>query len=112
MLALIARVKNLLLTPGTEWEVIDREETEPRRLALRYVAPLAAIPALAIVLGLSVVGVQIQGDWHRAPILGVALSAAIFFALSTFAARDSRPGVALARVEAEASVTPFASSMN
>lgn len=82
MLALIARVKNLLLSPGTEWEVIDREEIEPRRLALRYVAPLAAIPALSIVLGLSVVGVQVQGDWHRAPILGVAISAAVFFALS------------------------------
>jgi hypothetical protein len=82
MLALIARVKNLLLSPGSEWEVIDREEIEPRRLALRYVAPLAAIPALAIVLGLSVVGVQAQGDWHRAPILGVAISALIFFALS------------------------------
>lgn len=82
MLALIARVKNLLLTPGAEWEVIDREEVEPRRLALRYVAPLAAIPALAIVIALSVVGVQAGGDWHRAPILGVVLSAFIFFALT------------------------------
>lgn len=82
MLALIARVKNLLLSPGSEWEVIDREETEPKRLVLRYVAPLAAIPALAIVLGLSVVGVQVQGDWHRAPLLGVTISAVIFFALS------------------------------
>ena len=82
MLALIARVKNLLLSPGSEWEVIDREETEPKRLVLGYVAPLAAIPALAIVLGLSVVGVQVQGDWHRAPLLGVAISAVIFFALS------------------------------
>ena len=82
MLALIGRVKNLLLSPGSEWEVIDREEVEPKRLAVRYVAPLAAIPALAIVLGLSVVGVQVQGDWHRAPILGVAISAAVFFALS------------------------------
>jgi hypothetical protein len=82
MLALIARVKNLLLTPGPEWVAIDREEADPRRLTLRYVAPLAAIPATAIVIALAVVGVQAGGGWHRAPLLGVVLSALIFFVLT------------------------------
>lgn len=82
MLALIARVKNLLLSPGSEWEVVDREAVEPRRLAIRYVAPLAAIPALATIVALSVVGVQAQGEWHRAPILNVLLGAAIFFVMT------------------------------
>jgi Yip1 domain len=82
MLALIARVKNLLLQPATEWDVIDREEVEPRRLALRYVAPLAAIPTLAIIIALAVVGVQAAGVWVRAPILSVLLSAVIFFVLT------------------------------
>lgn len=82
MLALIARVKNLLLQPATEWDVIDREEVEPRRLALRYVAPLAAIPTLAIIVALAVVGVQAGGEWVRAPILGVLLSAFIFFVMT------------------------------
>lgn len=82
MFALIARVKNLLLSPGTEWDVIDRETTTPGRLVMRYVAPLAAIPTIAIVIGLSVLGVQVGGQWHRAPLLEVALSALLFFALS------------------------------
>ena len=82
MLALIARVKNLLLTPGPEWEAIDREEADPRRLSLRYVAPLAAIPAIAIIIALAVVGVQAGGDWHRAPLVGVLLSAFVFFLLT------------------------------
>jgi len=82
MLALITRVKNLLLQPATEWDVIDREEVEPRRLALRYVAPLAAIPTLAIIVALAVVGVQAGGEWVRAPILGVLLSAFIFFVMT------------------------------
>jgi hypothetical protein len=82
MLALIARVKNLLLRPATEWDVIDQEEVEPRRLALRYVAPLAAIPTLAIIIALAVVGVQAGGEWVRAPILGVLLSAFIFFVMT------------------------------
>lgn len=82
MLALIARVKNLLLTPGPAWEAIDREEADPRRLTIRYVAPLAAIPTIAIIIALSVVGVQAGGDWHRAPIISVVLSAVTFFALT------------------------------
>jgi hypothetical protein len=82
MLALIARVKNLLLSPGSEWEVIDREEIQPRRLVLRYVAPLALIPTIATIVALSVIGVQAGGDWHRAPILGVLLAALIFFVLT------------------------------
>lgn len=82
MFALIARVSNLLLSPGTEWDVIDREATTPGRLVVRYVVPLAAIPTVAIVIGLSVLGVQVGGQWHRAPLLEVALSALLFFALS------------------------------
>lgn len=85
MFALIARVKNLLLSPGTEWDAIDREDVAPGRLARTYVAPLVAIPAVAIVVGLSVLGVQVGGQQHRAPILEVALSAFLFFTLSIIA---------------------------
>lgn len=82
MFALIARVRNLLLSPATEWDVIDGEVIEPGKLLARYVIPLAAIPTIAIVIGLSVLGVQIGGEWHRAPLLEVALSAVLFFTLS------------------------------
>ncbi len=82
MFALIARVKNLLLSPGAEWDVIDREEAGPRSLALGYVAPLLLIPTAAIVIGLSVLGVQVNGEWFRAPLFEVGLSALLFFALS------------------------------
>jgi hypothetical protein len=82
MKALIARVSNLLLSPRTEWDVIDKEETEPKKLAVRYVAPLAAIPTIAIVVGLSVLGVEIGGQQHRAPIVEVVASALLFYALA------------------------------
>ena len=82
MKAFIARVSNLLLSPQTEWDVIDKEEAEPKKLVLRYVAPLAAIPAIAIVVGLSVVGVEVNGNHYRAPILEVVASALLFYALT------------------------------
>ena len=46
---LIDRVKNILLTPKTEWPVIAAEPVNRNDLILKYVLVLAAIPA---VLGL------------------------------------------------------------
>lgn len=85
MFALIARVKNLLLSPGSEWEAIAREPAEPGKLVVRYVIPLVLIPTLAIVVGLSVLGVQVGGQVRRAPVIEVGLSAALFFTLSILA---------------------------
>ena len=53
---LIARVKAILTTPQTEWPVIAREAGEPAVLFARYVAILAAIPALARFIGSSLIG--------------------------------------------------------
>jgi hypothetical protein len=53
---LIARVKAIMLTPQAEWLEIAREPGEPAVLFLRYVAPLAAIPALARFIGSSLIG--------------------------------------------------------
>jgi hypothetical protein len=78
MAALIARVKNLLLSPRTEWDVIDDEETAPRKLVLTYVAPLAAIPTIAFVVGLSVLGFQ---GGRADPIL-LSASAGLFYVLT------------------------------
>jgi hypothetical protein len=85
MKALVARVKGLLLSPRTEWDAIAAEETPPRRLVLGYVVPLVAIPTIATVIGLAVVGAQIGGETVRAPFVAVVLSAVVFFALAVAA---------------------------
>jgi Yip1 domain len=43
---LIERVKNILLTPKTEWPVIAAEQTDTTRLYTGYALILAAIPAV------------------------------------------------------------------
>jgi hypothetical protein len=53
---LIARVKAILLTPQTEWLVIERESGDVATLFTQYVAILALIPALARFIGSSLIG--------------------------------------------------------
>lgn len=82
MMASLRRVANLLIAPAAEWTIIDREEVAPTRLALTYVAPLALIPTAAIIVALALLGVQAGGQLHRAPLLGVSISAFLFFVLT------------------------------
>jgi hypothetical protein len=55
---IVERVKNILLQPKTEWPVIESEQTSTQALYTGYVMPLAAIGPIAILVGMSVVGVQ------------------------------------------------------
>lgn len=82
MMASLRRVANLLIAPAAEWTIIDREEVAPTRLALTYVAPLALIPTAAIIVALALLGVQAGGQLHLAPLLGVSISAFLFFVLT------------------------------
>ena len=82
MANLVARVKNLLLSPHAEWDVIGLEAADPRKLIVGYVIPLAALPAVATVFGLSVLGVEVEGETIRAPWIWMLASAALFFVLS------------------------------
>lgn len=52
----IERVKNICLSPKTEWPVIAGETTPTGSLVTDYVAPLAAIGAVAGFVGGSVIG--------------------------------------------------------
>lgn len=56
MSKLIERVKAILLSPATEWPVIEREPTTAADIYKGYVAPLAAIGAIASFIGLSLIG--------------------------------------------------------
>lgn len=48
---IIGRVKNLLLTPSAEWDRIASETPSTNALLLAYVAPLAAVAAIASFVG-------------------------------------------------------------
>ena len=48
---LVGRVQNILLKPAAEWDVIDTEPASIGSLFIGYACILAAIPAIATVLG-------------------------------------------------------------
>ncbi|HLJ19703.1 MAG TPA: Yip1 family protein [Stellaceae bacterium] len=50
-MGLIARAKNILTAPKREWSVIAGESTGTAALFAGYVAPLAAIPPVAAIIG-------------------------------------------------------------
>jgi hypothetical protein len=58
---LFARAKDILLKPGATWEVIDREPATIGGLYRSYVMPLAAIPAVATLVGFLVFGMGVPG---------------------------------------------------
>lgn len=55
-MTLVDRVKNICLTPATEWPVIAEETTPAAKLVTEYVVPLAAVGAVAGFIGGSLVG--------------------------------------------------------
>jgi hypothetical protein len=58
---LIERIKAILLNPGLEWQRIAREANQPWELMIGYVACLAAIPAIADLIGLTAIGFELAG---------------------------------------------------
>ena len=58
---IINRVKNILMTPKSEWTTIDGENTPHAKLFTTYVLPLAVIPAIAAFIGYGLIGYSIFG---------------------------------------------------
>jgi hypothetical protein len=76
-MGLVDRVKNILLTPRQEWEVIDKEAATPASLYTGYILPLAAIGPICQVIGYSVFGISLPFvGTYRMPI-GSAITGAI-----------------------------------
>jgi len=68
---LVNRVKQILVSPKTEWLTIDSENDSHVKVLTNYVLLLAAIPALAVFIGNGLIGYSVLG-YHFASIsLGI-----------------------------------------
>jgi hypothetical protein len=79
---LVDRVKNILLQPKQEWEVISGESTTTADLYKNYIMLLAAIGPAASIIGMSIVGVSMpfMGTF-RVPIVTSIVSAVVYYIL-------------------------------
>ncbi len=53
---LLDRAKNILLTPKTEWDVVNKETPDTTKILTTYVLPLVAIGAIAAFIGWGFIG--------------------------------------------------------
>ncbi len=67
------RVKNILLNPKKEWEVIDKETTDVPQLITGYLLLLALIPAIASFIGYWIVGYKVPFVGHVPGTFGLGL---------------------------------------
>ena len=79
---LVARVKGILLAPKTEWDVIEGESATVGSLYTSYVMPLAAIPAIAGFIGLTLIGYSVLGTTYRYPLVSGIEQAILMYVLS------------------------------
>ena len=82
---LVARVRGMLLEPRREWPLVAAETTAPADIYLHYVAPLAAVGAIASSLGAWLVGIPAvpYGNIRLGP--GAALAGALLHLALQFA---------------------------
>ena len=79
---LAERVKNLLVSPAREWAAIKDESHTIAGLYTQYVMVLAAIPAVASFVGLSIVGYSGFGPTYRVPMAAGVANMVLSYVLS------------------------------
>jgi hypothetical protein len=82
-MAIVDRIKNICLTPNTEWPVIAQETTPTASLITGYVVPLVAVGAVAGFVGGSLIGRTLPFvGTYRMPIVGGLVIACFTFVMA------------------------------
>ncbi len=81
-MAIVDRVKAILMSPKTEWPVIEAENNDIAGIYKNYLIYLAAIPAVAMFIGFSLIGIGGFGFNYRVPFFSGLVSAAVSYVLS------------------------------
>ena len=75
-MSIVDRIKNICLTPNSEWPVIANEPSSTGSLIAGYVAPLAAVSAIAGFIGVSLIGTStfFAGTYRMSLFAGLVLA--------------------------------------
>lgn len=81
--SLVTRVTNILTKPASEWQVIENEPATISGIYTGYVAILAAIPAICMIIGQQVFGWSYGGlVTVKLPIVYTLVNAILYYALT------------------------------
>lgn len=80
--SLVDRVRRIITEPKNEWPVIEREQTTTERLYREYIAVLAAIPAVAGLVGGAIIGGPGLFGWSRTPMVAGLVGAIVGYLLA------------------------------
>ncbi|MFV0606878.1 MAG: Yip1 family protein [Niabella sp.] len=87
---IIDRVKNIIITPAKEWDVIAQETPDSGKIVTGYVLPLAGLAAVAAFIGYSFIGMntgffRVRGfDWGIYHAVNVFIAAFVSVFVSSF----------------------------
>jgi len=85
--SIFARGKNIIFKPGDTWKAIKTEETTVWDLFKNYLMFWAAVPALASIIGWSLIGYNVPPFIHfRVPLGGALVTAVLMYAFTLGAA--------------------------
>jgi len=76
-MSIVERAKRIIVSPRTEWDVIEREATPTQQLLVGYVLPLAAVAAIASFIGSAIFAGMLGGVFGARVGIGGALVGAI-----------------------------------
>ena len=76
-MSIVERAKRIIVSPKTEWDVIEREATPTQQLLVGYVLPLAAVAAIASFIGSAIFAGMLGGVFGARVGIGGALVGAI-----------------------------------
>lgn len=80
--SLVNRVINILTKPVSEWAVIENEPATIRGIYTGYVAILAAIPAICLIIGQQVFGWNLGFVTIKLPIMYTLVNAILYYVLA------------------------------
>ncbi len=78
----VDRAKNILITPKTEWAVIEKESYSNNTILTSYVLPMLLIGAVAIFIGQGLIGVRVGFGQSTASISGGLVGMLLFIVFS------------------------------
>ena len=72
---ILERARQIILNPRAAWQVINGEAIDARQLFINYAAPLALVPAVCSMIGMTLFGLRMPaGNVIRAPFIEALLA--------------------------------------